>query len=217
LLNITKKTGTYFFSLPNLLITALNIHSPKYLYFRLYIQQPHTPAILTETQELTINNKCLLDFLSTNTTTLQQCIDILEILDFKFIVTKTTTTIENELKAQENIAKTQERYTHYTNLKRQDITIHERDLVLLSTKELDLQQFTSCDKRVITLKYISSYPVLQKITLITAKLRLLGHMTMLSTFHISQLIPYNDWSERIPPTTDHIHGLSQTPIVEILG
>jgi hypothetical protein len=119
---------------------------------------------------LVINDERLLDFLLTNTIALQQYIDVLKTLDFKFIVTKTTTIIENELKAQENIAKAQERYTHYANLKRCGVTIHKRDLVLLSTKELDLQQFTSCDKRVIALKYISSYPVLQKITLVTVKL-----------------------------------------------
>jgi hypothetical protein len=136
----------------------------------IYHQQPHTPATLPGIQKLAINDEHLLDFLSTNTTALQQCIDVLETLDFKFIVTKTTTTIENKLKVQENIVKAQERYIHYTNLKRHSITIHKRDLVLLSTKELDLQQFTSCDKKAITLKYISSYPVLQKLTLITVRL-----------------------------------------------
>jgi hypothetical protein len=138
-------------------------------------------------------------------------------LDFKFITTKTTTTTENELKTQENIAKAQEKYIYYTNLKRHRVTIHKEDLVLLFTKELDLQQFTSCDKKVIVLKYISFYPILQKLTPVTVRLQLLEHMTMLSTFHISQLVPYNDWGEHILPTTAHIHELSQTPIVEILG
>jgi hypothetical protein len=82
---------------------------------------------------------------------------------------------------------------------------------------LDLQQFTSCDKKIIVLKYISPYLVFQKLTLVTARLQLPGHMTMLSIFHISQLVSYNDWSERIPPTTDHVHSLSQTLIIEILG
>jgi hypothetical protein len=74
--------------------------------------------MLTETQKLAINNEHLLDFLLTNTIALQQCIDVLEILNFKFIATRTTTTIENELKTQENIVKVQEKYTHYANLKR---------------------------------------------------------------------------------------------------
>jgi hypothetical protein len=90
-------------------------------------------------------------------------------------------------------------------------------LVLLSTKELDLQQFTFCNKKAITPKYISPYPVLQKLTPVTARLQLPGYMTMLSTFHISQLIPYNDWGEHIPPTIDYIHELSHIPIIEILG
>jgi hypothetical protein len=86
----------------------------------------------------------------------------------------------------------------------------------LLTKELDLQQFTSCDKKAITSKYIRPYPVLKKLTPVTAKLQLSGHMTMLPMFHVSQLVLYNDWSEHVPPITDHIYRLSQTLIVEIL-
>jgi hypothetical protein len=41
-------------------------------------------------------------------------------------------------------------------------------------------------------------------------------MTMLSTFHISQLVLYNDWRECILPTINHVYELSQTSIIEIL-
>jgi hypothetical protein len=64
----------------------------------IYYQQLYTPAILAGTQELVINNEYLLDFLPINTIALQQCIKVLEILNFKFIATRITTTIKNELK-----------------------------------------------------------------------------------------------------------------------
>jgi hypothetical protein len=42
-------------------------------------------------------------------------------------------------------------------------------------------------------------------------------MTILPTFYVSQLIPYNDWGKLVSPITDYIHSLSHTPIIEILS
>ena len=105
----------------------------------------------------------------------------------------------------------------YANRKRREVTFKVRDQVLVSTKEFNLSQYSSRDNKALSPRYISPYTIIKQISPVTFRIRFPRHITMVPSFHASQLTPYNKSKWKMLYFTGHIPKLQNDPIQAILN
>jgi hypothetical protein len=121
--------------------------------------------------------------------------------------------------AAQNIRQAQEVFSRYANQHRQPSNFVVGQQVLLSTRDLDLGQFTSRGCRALANRFVGPYVILPNPnpTPDSFLLRLPGHIRIHPVFHASLLRPYHD-PQQFPgrPTRP---ALSDNPslVVAILG
>jgi hypothetical protein len=118
--------------------------------------------------------------------------------------------------AHQNATKAQETYTKYANQHCKEVTIKEGDFVLLSTQQLELNQFTSRTNRALSAKYIGPYEVIRSFNGVSFELALPGFMQLHRSFHASHLKPSNPPRPAVATTT-YIPEFADVAITAITG
>jgi len=86
---------------------------------------------------------------------------------------------------------------------------------LVSTKELEYSQYAAEGVKTLGPKYIGPYTVLKEVTPTSFRLRFPGHLTLVPTFHTSQLTKYHAPDTLPPCTTGFVRNREKIPIDKI--
>eukprot|EP00026_Physarum_polycephalum_P010769 Phypoly_transcript_10948.p1 GENE.Phypoly_transcript_10948~~Phypoly_transcript_10948.p1 ORF type:complete len:217 (+),score=23.00 Phypoly_transcript_10948:340-990(+) len=123
-----------------------------------------------------------------------------------------------EVLAATNIRKAQDCYAKYANQHRRPTTFAVGDLVLVQTKDLELDQYSSRPNHALSNKYIGPYKIIASLSPNAFTLRFPLHISIHPTFHALQLCPYyKTIHTQLPsPITNHLPKMHKEPISAIL-
>jgi hypothetical protein len=178
---------------------------------------PYTPATLLAApldKPLKPETKT---FLKNINSTLSTCQTILQQLKFTIPPYRFLKPTPIETEARKNATQAQNRYTTYANKHRRPVTLKVGDYALLSTKDLELNQYTSRLNRALSARFIGPFLITKQITPVTFQLRIPGCFLLNKRFHASKL------HKCIPPAhipaafTDYFPHLASVPIDKICG
>lgn len=94
--------------------------------------------------------------------------------------------------AQSNIVDAQKRLIKYADHKRRPHSFKTGDLVMMSTKDLELDQFTTRPNRALSPRFIGPYPIEKPVGNTSFRLKFPSHVRIHPVVHASQLKPYED-------------------------
>jgi hypothetical protein len=130
-----------------------------------YSYQPFTSISLIKYQEGMASQEAVDQVLSSQKTILEKC---------KAALQKIGLNSESNLKyihnnpfeeiARENMKEAQKKYSKYVNQKQSEIQIKKGDLVLISTKDLDVASYTSQTCKMLSSRYIGLYLTTKEIS-----------------------------------------------------
>lgn len=177
-------------------------------YLPLALYQPPSPSDIPAAD----------DFLSSISTTLGSSHEILASLGKSHIPPRTDQPTLLEEEAATTIRLAQERAAKYHNLKHRPLKLRPRQLVLVSTKNMKQEQFTSRENRSLSARYIGPFPIIRARGPNAYELQLPPHFHMHPVFNVEVLRPYHDpkiFPSRPTPVhiTDHPSG-PQSQIIE---
>jgi hypothetical protein len=182
-----------------------------------YGYQPFTPISLITYQEGMAGQEAVNQVLISQKTILEKCkAALLKIgLSGKPNLKYSQQNLFEEI-ARENMEKAQKKYSKYANKKRSEVQIKKGDLVLISTKELDVASYTSRSSKTLSPRYIGPYLVTKEISKTSFKVRLPGHITLHPVFHASQLVLYKKPVKEVKAFTGYVPKLKDVPLLKIL-
>jgi hypothetical protein len=182
-----------------------------------YGYQPFTPISLIKYQEGMAGQEAVNQVLINQKTILDQCKTALQKIGLKGEPNlKYAQQNPFEEIAKENMQIAQKKYSKYANKKRLKVQIKKGDLVLISTKELDVASYTSRSSKTLSPRYIGPYLVTKEISKTSFKVRLPGHITLHPVFHASQLVLYQKPVKEVQAFTGYLPKLKDVPLIKIL-
>lgn len=181
----------------------------------------NTPLSKMALDNLQVDNVRVQQFLQDVLKTQNECRTILKGLDLHDAPTDTSQPSAFEQNAAANIDDAKVVMARYANQSRRPEDLEEGDLALLSTKNLELPQYSSRTNRALSNKYIGPYFVTRKVGNEAFTLRLPGHLALFPTFHASQLLKYRDSPRfpdrnKFPAITDYVAKNKREPISAVL-
>ena len=180
-----------------------------------YNCQPFTPLTLIHYQQRQAGIPEVDEYLSTISLASQRCTSELEKLGLTSdnVFLNIPSDLDKHVSKNLKIAKDQ--FIKYANQKRQLVKIKVGDQVLISTKDLEYSQYAAEGVKTLGPKYIGPYTILKEITPTSFRLRLPGHLTLVPTFHTSQLTKYHAPDTLSPCTTGFVRKWEKIPIDKI--
>jgi hypothetical protein len=183
-----------------------------------YGYQPFTPISLIKYQEGMAGQKAVDQVLSNQKTVLKECKTALQKIGLNSEPNlKYTHNNPFEEIARKNMEEAQKKYSKYANRKRSEVQIKKGDLVLISTKDLDVTSYTSRTCKALSPRYIGPYLVIKEISKTSFRVRLPGHVTLHPVFHASQLVLYKKPIKEVKAFTGYIPKVKDIPLIKILN
>ena len=94
--------------------------------------------------------------------------------------------------ASENLSEAQQRQVKYADTRRREIIFQVDNKVLLSTKNISIGNQARRPSKKLQPRFIGPYEVIEVISPVTYKLKLLLNLTIHPVFHVSLLKPYQE-------------------------